>query len=277
MWELVRDVILFVWADYCATRALEFMGIVTTATLRDQDGNRKEDVSLLRIYESVDDPTYDAVRTSRKESLLDICNILLNYDRLKQAEEFAVSDYSCGICLSQHKGSDCFRFNSCRHVYCRECLKSYYTLLIKEGDVDAVGCPNEVCKKERVKLLEDTDSRYSQATSLDVVDDLMPIPQAEMLQILGNDQTLFSRYLEFVKKKMLDNRTDVAYCPRPDCEAPTLVKNKDDKLVICSKCSFSYCFICGSVWHGYSKYGCTFLSSNLQMAYLHGAIAREYD
>ncbi|TPX38025.1 hypothetical protein SmJEL517_g00028 [Synchytrium microbalum] len=232
-WEEIHDVCLFEWADFCQTRALDYLNLLSPP-----NSNSTNRLLLIGHDETV-----------KPETRLDLCNLLLAYDRNKAAAEFEALDFDCGICFSPHRGSESMRFNPCKHVFCRPCLYSYFELLIREGDVDQVGCPDAKCKREAA--LQRNRQGTSEGRSLDVLTTI-PVPQADMLSIVGKE--LFERYLEFLKKKLLDGRSDVAYCPRPDCQAPTIITNKDDKLVVCTACGFAYCHVCSSVWHGYASY-----------------------
>jgi hypothetical protein len=74
--------------------------------------------------------------------------ILERHDATQRQAVFAEDTFMCGICIEQNlKGRRCVRLPQCGHVFCRECLEGYFTVLIREGVVSAVGCPDPGCSK----------------------------------------------------------------------------------------------------------------------------------
>ena len=70
---------------------------------------------------------------------------LVDYDKTQTEKDFLQSVHSCAICLSERRGTDCMLFQ-CQHVFCKDCLKDYFSLHITEGSLDCVKCPDIECK-----------------------------------------------------------------------------------------------------------------------------------
>jgi E3 ubiquitin-protein ligase RNF14 len=79
---------------------------------------------------------------------------LREWDAAQKTESFERTSYACTVCLSSVKGSRCILL-SCSHVFCRECLEDYWRMLIVEGHVARVGCPDPECLKARHKATEE--------------------------------------------------------------------------------------------------------------------------
>jgi E3 ubiquitin-protein ligase RNF14 len=79
---------------------------------------------------------------------------LREWDAAQKTESFERTSYACTVCLSSVKGSRCILL-SCSHVFCRECLEDYWRILIVEGHVARVGCPDPGCLKARHKATEE--------------------------------------------------------------------------------------------------------------------------
>jgi E3 ubiquitin-protein ligase RNF14 len=74
------------------------------------------------------------------------------WDQEQKMESFHRASYACTVCLTCVKGAHCIAL-SCTHVFCRECLEEYWHMLIDEGSVMRVGCPDPECLKKQHKAL----------------------------------------------------------------------------------------------------------------------------
>ncbi|KAF8168223.1 hypothetical protein B0H34DRAFT_815744 [Crassisporium funariophilum] len=153
-----------------------------------------------------------------------------NHDSDVKVKTFEESSYSCAVCLGAHKGTQCIRI-SCSHVFCKECLKEFWTMSIRSGELAKVGCVDPGCLKLR-----------TEATSLEV-QKVVPVHA-------------FNRWLWLREKREFDKDIRNVYCPR--CEGfvkvPDEVKNGVEdawtRLRTCSTCRFSFCKTCRTSWHG---------------------------
>jgi len=74
---------------------------------------------------------------------------LATYDQQAASLQFSQESFDCPICLSKLKGARCIRLLKCGHVSCRDCLKEFWALAIREGEVEKVACVDEECVKDR--------------------------------------------------------------------------------------------------------------------------------
>ncbi|KAI9336982.1 hypothetical protein BDR26DRAFT_864312, partial [Obelidium mucronatum] len=157
-------------------------------------------------------------------------------DARRRAQLFANETVACGICLAASLGARCFRFDACRHEYCRACLTAYLSLHIAEANVVQVTCPNPLCKKDK---------------------DAAPLSPETVALILPPSQAsadLVVRYTNQLETHRLLQQPNLTYCPRKNCNAPTLKDPEEEKLCVCSKCGYAFCFFCNRTWHGYASY-----------------------
>lgn len=191
---------------------------------------------------------------------------LLDFDAKTKKHNFDHETFDCGVCLEPKKGSSCHRLVRCRHVFCLTCLQDFYNNCIAEGDVVNVKCLDPGCGKDRKR------KRKSDRT----------LHPSELLA-MGLEEPVVRRYVEMKRKKKLEADKSTVYCPRTWCQAPArsakypplpanlaLYPDSDsggseaetdgppsnksisisDRLSICSKCTFAFCRICYTGWHG---------------------------
>lgn len=108
----------------------------------------------------LENPLIISYETSRRNSSLDSRAIqdIASYDRLlpvlleynKQALEldFHKSIFSCHVCFGEKFGSQCIKFFDCGHVFCKICMRDYFTVQISEGNVKGLNCPDEKCESQ---------------------------------------------------------------------------------------------------------------------------------
>ncbi|RMZ90133.1 hypothetical protein DV736_g2642, partial [Chaetothyriales sp. CBS 134916] len=197
---------------------------------------------------------------------------LLDFDRRIRRQKFEQETFDCGVCLEPKKGKDCHRLLHCGHVFCTSCLTDFYTNCITEGDVDSVKCMEPTCGKH---TNDDAPPKPKCR-----VPTLNP---SELLQI-PLSQDLVQRYVRLKRKKKLESSKNTIYCPRQWCQGlayPEYRKKKEEddfhdfsdtedddghiiptsseelrnlpmnqRLAICSDCSYAFCFVCRKTWHG---------------------------
>jgi E3 ubiquitin-protein ligase RNF14 len=126
-----------------------------------ESGRFLEEAGLLDSAESVIRFGHAASAPYRSDSVFSLPNMspdlvlrLREWDADQRTESFERTSYACTVCLSSVKGSRCILL-SCSHVFCRECLEDYWRMLIVEGHVARVGCPDPECLKARHKATEE--------------------------------------------------------------------------------------------------------------------------
>lgn len=79
------------------------------------------------------------------ESLSSLIQEILDFDQAQQIKCFNSKLFLCNICFSEKLGSECMYFLECRHVYCKACLKDYFEIQIRDGQVKCLNCPEPKC------------------------------------------------------------------------------------------------------------------------------------
>ncbi|KAJ3261506.1 hypothetical protein HK103_005341 [Boothiomyces macroporosus] len=208
----------------------------------DTDSNRLEKDAasscLLQSPESNQQPIPNS-----KSTVLEIPNInykifdrLLEFNNEKSKAVFEGKKHTCGICMESKSGTKCFQFQLCKHVFCTDCITSFFKYLVEQGQVSLVCCPDQECKKESLKN--------------PINKGLHHIPYSDLQKLLTEKE--LDRYYLLFYKHSLQDRKDVTYCPRPLCQYPCTLDG-EKKLVICKACDYCFCFYCNQTWHGYSQ------------------------
>ncbi|KAJ3272830.1 E3 ubiquitin-protein ligase rnf14, partial [Borealophlyctis nickersoniae] len=194
VWEAAEgDVVLYDFAEFLGREVVGGeCGVV----------ERQDDETLMLTLAS-------PATSENPQQALEIADYIMEHDRRMEQEEFDSGSYDCGVCFETKRGTACFRFAACKHVYCRECLNDYFTVLINDGLVHQVGCPDNSCKKQQ-------GGRCSLADS-------------EVSAIVGPELAL--KHMSLIAKIALESRTDVTYCPRPHCQSPVIRDAKQEKLI----------------------------------------------
>ena len=186
-WKDVNDVVLFTW-----------VGIVTDSW------------SLLELPEHFQMPSSTAM-------VAEICQ----YDRERRQVIYNQAMHDCNVCFEEVIGRDCFCFSPCDHTYCNNCMTSYFSVLIKAGDVNNLGCPYDNCESEAIPV------------------------QVKVLVTPAE----FEKYERLLLQRSIDQMEDVVRCPRSFCDTVN-IRESDTLMVICSSCSLAFCILCDRTWHG---------------------------
>eukprot|EP01100_Stratorugosa_tubuloviscum_P013976 TRINITY_DN721_c0_g1_i5.p1 TRINITY_DN721_c0_g1~~TRINITY_DN721_c0_g1_i5.p1 ORF type:complete len:499 (+),score=211.00 TRINITY_DN721_c0_g1_i5:140-1636(+) len=137
-----------------------------------------------------------------------------------EIEDITISELICPICMDDFKIEDAYTYLKCHHQYCKDCLKGFYNARITEGKVKHINCPSPGCP---------TEVEYY---------DIEAIVTKEM----------FTKYQDFSLLAALRENPNCRWCPKADCGTACFGTEKEPKL-ICSKCSYNFCFTCGEEWH----------------------------
>ncbi|KAF1364251.1 hypothetical protein EJ07DRAFT_162076 [Lizonia empirigonia] len=181
---------------------------------------------------------------------------LLKHDCDTKRQVFEKGTYECGVCLDPKQGVSCHSMSDCGHVFCIECLQSYFNNAILTGSIE-----------DKAHL----------------------ITSRELLQI-PIECPMVQRFVNLKRKKKLETDRSTVWCPREWCQGaakgnrypkpsaaleemgvvfeedfvdvPT-VQDEEDKadsvreqkflagrLQICEDCEYAYCKLCKHSWHG---------------------------
>ncbi|XP_005101529.1 E3 ubiquitin-protein ligase RNF144A [Aplysia californica] len=141
----------------------------------------------------------------------------------------------CKLCLSECPLDAMYELVDCKCLFCEVCMRQYLAVLITEGMVAEITCPDAQCKKQGK----------------------LSVKEIEKLV----DKQAFLRYkrLHFQREVDLDpNRT---FCPEIGCETVCHVCSSqahaagagaatvDSVPVQCPTCGLQFCSVCKTKWH----------------------------
>ncbi|KAM9897748.1 hypothetical protein OXX79_006700 [Metschnikowia pulcherrima] len=188
---------------------------------------------------------------------------IIAFDQEQRLESFNASTFTCEICQGDVKGEKCMQFSPCEHVFCRKCLRDFFTSLIESGDVEKVHCPDFECGKSALQIRE----KYLRLDFLtrDNFDfeefkrNIMtpPIRLDTLQAVLGTESggvSLFEKYIAIYNDhqhaliaKLFPMR--LVTCPRDHCPAMIFRENTQDRLVVCRQCGYAFCNTCRKSFH----------------------------
>lgn len=232
--------VCYAWADWLRGSALAVLGINSALTLvREPEDGRDGDWAQARGAEGESDSSVhsefesespagssraDGECESRSEGnegidseLESLAEWLLRYDAERRAEAFRAAAWPCAVCLERVPGGDCIRVDPCGHVFCRPCLATMCGVLVQEGSLDALRCPEPSCRQT--------------------------LGAGVLASVLRPQE--YERWEALSLQRALDRRPDVAYCPR----CGTAAFEDEDHCAQCGKCHFAFCTLCSSTWH----------------------------
>ncbi|KAL0267325.1 UNVERIFIED_CONTAM: hypothetical protein PYX00_009624 [Menopon gallinae] len=147
--------------------------------------------------------------------------IVINYNAERKKLEFNRTFFTCNICFTTALGIDCTMFENCNHVFCNNCVSSYFTIQINDGAVNQIKCLESKCS--------------SDATPMQVKNIVSP--------------EVFAKYDSLLLQSVLDALDNVIYCPRKICQYPA-TRDADENFAICPNCQYVFCIFCRMVYHG---------------------------
>ncbi|XP_071964243.1 probable E3 ubiquitin-protein ligase RNF144A-A [Antedon mediterranea] len=133
---------------------------------------------------------------------------------------------SCKLCMQEHPVKAMHTMHQCSCIYCKKCLKQYLSLLISEGSVSIITCPDGECpEKGKINGTE--------------------------IRLLVNMKD-FERYRRLKFEIEVDLDPHRTWCPEVDCETICHVCSGDllkARSVSCPTCQLEFCSVCKSTWH----------------------------
>ena len=108
--------IIFMWSQFLKEEALPLLNISKTIEL-DNDSSTSSDIDQRAICD-----------------LPKACNLfltLIEHDTQQQKLEFESNSYNCQICFEEKLGSNCIKLIPCFHVYCKNCIRTFFEVQIQ--------------------------------------------------------------------------------------------------------------------------------------------------
>lgn len=186
--------------------------------LTDNSGQEASSLSVMLEDIHQKQSQYSDLQLTPSQKLMS--QILIN-DAAQLQKRFATTLFDCEVCFMSYLGSDCLQLLECGHIFCRTCSSEYFSVQIKEGNVEAVLCPHADCT-----------TRPAHAQVKDLV-----------------QEELFNRYDRLLLQKTLDGMSDVVYCPRLTCGV-AVIREESGQVAMCSVCGFAFCVACRKTYHG---------------------------
>ncbi|XP_019361896.1 PREDICTED: E3 ubiquitin-protein ligase RNF14 [Gavialis gangeticus] len=236
LWEENRGcVVLFAWTQFLKEETLSYLNIVSPYELKMcHQGNGQHRTSLVPPNAELDscgaagttiaeEEILDKRAVQDVESLSSLIMEIVDFDQAQRKKCFNSKIHLCSICFCEKLGAECMYFMDCSHVYCKACMKDYFEIQIRDGQVHCLNCPEPKCS--------------SVAT---------PGQVKELVE-----EQLFARYDRLLLQSSLDLMADVVYCPRPCCQTPVM-QEPSCTMGICSSCNYAFCTLCKMTYHGVS-------------------------
>ncbi|KJH47983.1 IBR domain protein [Dictyocaulus viviparus] len=130
--------------------------------------------------------------------------------------------HDCEVCFDNKSGPECVYFLPCRHVFCKDCVRSYFELKLTTQQVTPLSCLSSDC--------------YSCPSDNLIID------------MVGQEQ--FDRYQEIITSNAILRMQDFVLCPRIYCGKAAEISCITADLATCLVCKFSFCTKCRRVYHG---------------------------
>lgn len=167
LWESNKQEILFTWVGFLQDETLQFLKIKehlnmdymytsykkTLEKLQASQANKAVDESSQSNSETHKDSNVSK-KTIDKRVILDCpvgrnpIQMLIDYNEKRKQIEFKKNFYTCNICFTDKSGEHCTQFFPCTHTFCKDCIRGYFEVRIKEGNVQNIYCPEDNCKFE---------------------------------------------------------------------------------------------------------------------------------
>ena len=189
-WEECKEVILFSWTSFLINDVWEYLEL-------------SDNIICTEFFSN------------------DIIRQICEFDFDRKMFVFSQTPHKCNVCFEEFKGSLCMQFLPCDHVFCKICMKSYFEVLIKSGDVSQMLCPHDKC--ESIAL---------------------PTQVKELV-----DNKVYDTYEQVLLQRTLDQMSDVVRCPRKFCQN-VILKEDDSNMAKCNSCNLIFCVLCDKTWHG---------------------------
>ncbi|XP_041049671.1 E3 ubiquitin-protein ligase RNF14-like isoform X2 [Carcharodon carcharias] len=225
-------VVLFSWMQFLKEETLSFLLIKSPLEIQrnideksddTSNNNKDKEFGSQNKLKNLKEFPLDPRAIQDVESWSCVLREILDFDQNQQQKAFHSKIFTCSVCFYEKLGIDCMYFKECMHVYCKGCLKEYFEIQIRDGNVQCLNCPEPKCT--------------SVATPAQVKE-------------LVREET-FARYDRLLLQSTLDLMTDVVYCPRTVCKSVVMLE-PGNTMGICPGCRYAFCALCEMAYHGIS-------------------------
>ena len=151
----------------------------------------------------------------------DIIKALKEFQDKHEQIVFNSEAFECLVCFADKLGKDCLQFKPCLHVFCQDCMKSYFDVKIGEGEMSSLTCPQDKCTAQALPT---------------------------QVKALVSEKK-FQLYEQVLLSTTLESMADIVLCPRAHCQCPTII-DREENMGQCPKCTFVFCIYCKASFHG---------------------------
>jgi len=170
LWENNKQEILFTWVEFLQDKTLSFLKIKDCLDMNCMYTSYKRTIEKLQgsqVNKEISEPNKQYNNevnresgVSKKTSIIDKraildrpigrnpIQMLIDYNEKRKQIEFKKNFYTCNICFTDKAGEHCTQFLPCAHTFCKDCIRGYFEVKIKDGNVQNICCPEEKCKFE---------------------------------------------------------------------------------------------------------------------------------
>lgn len=170
LWESNKQEILFAWMEFLQDETLQFLKLEEHLNMDYMYTSYKKTLEKLQVSQANKETNESNKQSnsevnkegaiSKKPNTLDKrvildcpigrnpIQVLVDYNRKRKQIEFKKNFYTCNICFTDKSGEHCTQFLPCAHTFCKDCIRGYFEVRIKEGNVQNICCPEDKCKFE---------------------------------------------------------------------------------------------------------------------------------
>ncbi|ESP05337.1 hypothetical protein LOTGIDRAFT_181176, partial [Lottia gigantea] len=155
---------------------------------------------------------------------------MATYSVAKSSVDLAIAPMiMCKLCLMECPLQDMYELIDCKCLYCEMCVRQYLSVMIKEGNVSDITCPDAQCKKHG------------------------SLEKHEIQKLV--DKNMYERYKRLCYMEEVDLDPNRTFCPEAGCEtvchvcSSRLEENVSATPVQCPTCGLQFCSVCKSKWH----------------------------
>lgn len=145
--------------------------------------------------------------------------IMRDYDKDEREIKFQNTYHNCNVCFEEKSGFEMLEFIGCNHAYCNSCMKDYFEVQIKDGNVNSLTCPFNNCETQAVPLQVRIQNENNCLNFVNLTSNYI----FKVFKLV--DKELYAKYDSLLLRNSFNNMSDVIYCPRTDCQNPVIPVN----------------------------------------------------
>ena len=182
---------------------------------------KRHKVSAIEVEFIPESEPKSKMASNLEDSIPNLIKMMKMYNEDENLKNFHNSLYDCNVCFSEKLGKQSMKFTPCGHIFCQDCMKSYFEVQISEGQMSNLICPMDKCTCQALPT---------------------------QVQALVSSKS-FQLYEQVLLSTTLESMADVVLCPRRHCQCPTII-DREANMGQCPNCTFVFCIYCKASFHG---------------------------